>query len=134
MSYTNTFIVVSEDTKAEKGLVPPTKATPTIAQLQFEMISRAPYTYTQADLDFACYVKKKGLVFFDEAQRQAEWQQFFAKPRACLRTSPLVKTYGWGIHYDKEGKLMIYGRETPDYQQLSQKEHIEKGMRVSRKK
>ena len=27
---------------------------------------------------------------------------------------------------------MIYGRETPDYQQLSQKEHIEKGMRVAR--
>ena len=46
MSYPNTFIVVSEDTKAEKGLVPPTKVTLTIAQLQFEMISGVPYTYT----------------------------------------------------------------------------------------
>jgi hypothetical protein len=36
-----------------------------------------------------------------------------------MRASPLPKKYGWGVHYDAEGKLAIYGVETADYQRFA---------------
>ncbi|MFZ1573402.1 MAG: DUF6157 family protein [Candidatus Kapaibacterium sp.] len=43
----------------------------------------------------------------------------FSKGQPCLRTSPLTKKYGWGIHFDKNSKIAIYGCETLEYKILS---------------
>jgi len=55
-------------------------------------------------------------------------------PHACLRASPLVKTYGWGIHHDSEGKVALVGRQTDEYKKLVQDRDVEKvaGMRSRR--
>lgn len=62
-------------------------------------------------------------------------EQFFSKPKACFRASPLVKKFGWGIHYDQEGKIAIYGVNSVEYQQFLDNDQIQKrkGMRSQRK-
>jgi len=45
-------------------------------------------------------------------------EQFFSKEQSCLRTSPLTKIYGFGIHFDGHGKVAIYGMETPEYEKF----------------
>ncbi|WP_313640454.1 DUF6157 family protein [Paenibacillus sp.] len=33
----------------------------------------------------------------------------------CLRASLLPKRFGWGVHYNTEGKISLYGKESPEY-------------------
>jgi len=32
-----------------------------------------------------------------------------SKPHPCLRASMLPKRYGWGVHYDGNGRITLYG-------------------------
>lgn len=117
-NYLNAFIEVAEDCPVNKGEVPPLKGdNRSIANLQFEMISKNPYQYTSDDILFHCYAVKKELA---ENELEAERQTFFSKGQPCLRSSPLTKRYGWGIHNNEEGKVAVYGRETSDYKKLAQ--------------
>jgi len=61
-------------------------------------------------------------------------EDFFAKPQACLRASPLVKQYGWGVHHDGEGRIALLGMESAEYRQLLDDPAIAKtpGMRRAR--
>ncbi len=54
---------------------------------------------------------------------------------ACFRASPLVKNYGWGIHYNDQGKIAIYDVKSEIYNQLLNQDKITKlkGMRSKRK-
>lgn len=99
MSYRNTFITVSEDSPVTSAVVPvPGNNKPTIASIEYDLIKNHPYEYTQDDVQFKTYVIKNQI----ESDRLDELrEQFFSKPKACFRTSPLVKKYGWGIHYDE---------------------------------
>ena len=45
--------------------------------------------------------------------------EYFARPRACLRASPLPKTFGWGLHYDADGWITLHAVDSPEYAQLS---------------
>lgn len=127
MNYENTFIAVAADTKATAGTPPKQReGKPTIAEMEYEMIAAAPYAHTQEDVQFAVHVKKCGLTAGElKARRTALWREFFAQPMACMRTSPLAKTYGWGLHFDPAGKVALVGMETPEYRQLSQDKKIE---------
>jgi len=49
-----------------------------------------------------------------------------AKGQLCFRTSPLAKNYGFGIHSDNNGKVVLYGMETDKYQQLLSDPKIKK--------
>lgn len=59
----------------------------------------------------------------------------FSKGQPCMRSSALVKRYGWGVHSDKEGKIAIYKMGSYDYKHLSSAENIKhiKGIRSSKK-
>lgn len=114
-NYTNTFIEVAADCKSDMGKVPPEKQAKTIARMQYELLHEQPYHYTSDEVIFACYAAKNGLESADLAAKRAA---FFAKGQPCLRASPLGKTYGWGIHFDHEGKVAIYGCDTVDYVRL----------------
>jgi hypothetical protein len=114
-NYTATFIEVAEDCKAATGTVPPEKPEPTVARMQFELISAAPYRYTSDEVLFAVYAARNGIAPEElEARRAA----FFSKSQACLRASPLAKSYGWGIHHDHEGRVALYARGSEEYEQL----------------
>ena len=110
INYHDAFIAVSEDCAAEFGTLPPNPGT--VAALQYQMLAEAPYTMTSDDLLVAVTATRRDVP-------RDEWpalrEEIFAKPQACLRASPLVKTYGWGLHHDAEGRVALIARETADY-------------------
>lgn len=112
-NYTNTLILVAPDTKATSG-APPTRPG-TIAALQYELLSAAPYTMTSDMLMTAVEARRRGL---DATEHDALMSELFSRPRACLRTSPLAKSYGWGLHHDTESRVALVGSETARYREL----------------
>jgi len=115
-NYFNTFIAIAADSVTTAGKIPPLKAgNPTIASLQYELISKNPYEFTSDALLFQVHAMRQDLL--PSELKEAE-QLFFSKGQACLRASPLTKKYGWGIHCNADGKIALYGCETEDYQQL----------------
>lgn len=115
-NYYNTFIEVAEDCPIVTAEVPPLKKdTPSVANLQFDMIMANPYKYTSDEVIFGIYAFRNGIVGNLEAERAA----FFAKGQACLRASPLSKRYAWGTHHDGEGKVALYSAESVEYQQFA---------------
>ncbi|KOR80524.1 hypothetical protein AM232_20240 [Bacillus sp. FJAT-21352] len=133
MSYKNTLITISEDSKVSSAKVPVIKnKKPTIAYIEHDLINNNPYKFTQEDVQFKTYLIKNQM----EAEHAAELQeQFFSKSKACFRASPLVKNYGWGIHYNNKGKVAIYDVNSEMYNQLLKQDDITKlkGMRSKRK-
>ncbi len=116
-NYYNAFIEVAEDCPANIGETPPTKGNDkSVANIQFEMIGQNPYQFTSDDIIFNVYAPKKDLKTDDLAQERT---RFFSKGQPCLRTSPLTKRYGWGIHSNEEGKIALYGVQTEEYNKLS---------------
>lgn len=114
-NYTNTFIEIADDCKAETGKVPPEKAEKSVAQMQFELIANHPYRYTSDEVIFAVYAARNQVAETEIETKQAD---FFAKGQPCLRASPLGKTYGWGIHYDHESKMALYAVGSSEYERL----------------
>ncbi len=120
MGYTNTFIAVAEDCRATTGEVPPGRGdAPTVAQVQYDMLSSAPGRWTQEDVLLASApgVRGRNGIADDELERLRA--EYFSQPRACLRASPLPKTYGWGLHYDAEGRITLHAVGSPEYDRLS---------------
>lgn len=132
-NYQNTFIEVAEDCPLICGEIPPLKGeNKTIANIEFEMISKNPYKYSSDDVLFQVFADKNDLTKPDYKKAR---EQFFSKGQACLRASPLTKRYGWGIHNDKNGKIALYAMESPEYKKHSKDENLKvlKAMRSSRK-
>ncbi|MGP4040181.1 DUF6157 family protein [Gracilibacillus sp. D59] len=134
MVYKNTFISISEDSTVTSAIVPqPRNHKPTIASIEYDLISKNPYKYTQEDVQFKTYLIKNEI----ESNNLEELrEQFFQKPKACFRASPLVKKFGWGIHYDDKGKIALYDVSSETYNKFLQANNITllKGMRSKRKK
>jgi hypothetical protein len=112
-NYFDTFIEVAEDTKVFCSTKPPTKDKKTVAEMQYDLITKNPYGYTSDDIFFHVFADRNDLI---EAEYKQAREQFFSKGQPCLRTSPLTKTYGFGIHCDNNGKVALYGMETEEYQ------------------
>ncbi|MES2628646.1 MAG: DUF6157 family protein [Bacteroidota bacterium] len=123
-NYFDTFIEVAEDTKAASGTKPPEKGdSKTVAAMQYELLAKHPYKYTSDDVLFQVYADRNGLTSTEYPQAR---EQFFSKGQACLRASPLTKTYGFGVHSDEEGKIAIYGMESKEYERFVGDEGIKK--------
>lgn len=135
MNYYHTFIALAEDCPVREGVVPTDRGgKPTVATIQYGLLAQQPYTYTQEDILFQTYVSQNGLEPELEADEEGLLRKaFFAKSRACLRTSPLVKKYGWGIHFDTDGKAALVGADTEAYEELCRSgAKVVKGMRSKR--
>lgn len=121
MNYINTFIEVAADCKATEGTVPrPRAGNPTVAELEFDFISQCPYSYTQEDVQFHVHAQREGL---STRKLQSDGvrlrEAFFSKPMACMRTSPLAKTYGWGLHFNEKGHVALVSQGTAKYRKLA---------------
>lgn len=113
-NYKDAFITVADDCLVKKGALPAVKgAKPSVAALQFELLADHPYEYTSDDVLFTVHAARKDIP--EEAWVEAR-ELFFSKGQACMRASPLTKRYGWGVHFDGEGKIALYGCETEAYQ------------------
>lgn len=126
MGYFDTFIRVAPDCPTKVAVVPAAKGDKkSVAVLEFELLSGKSYFYTQEELQFAVHVRHKAIPETEQASRRRElWAAFFSKPRACLRASPLPKTYGWGIHFNAEGKIAIYPVESQEYQRYAESRDV----------
>ncbi|WP_019540452.1 DUF6157 family protein [Proteiniphilum acetatigenes] len=114
-NYFNTLIEMAEDTKVNCGTIPPAKDKKTVAEMQYELLDGNPYKYSSDDVLFLVYAERNNIPQ-DEYPEARE--QFFSKGQPCMRTSPLTKNYGFGIHSNGEGKIALFGMETKEYQQL----------------
>lgn len=128
-NYSNTLILVSEDCDAPAGQVPGRAGT--VAALQYEMLKDAPYTMTSDDLVFEVHAHRTGIA---EAGREAARAVFFSKGQPCLRASPLVKTYGWGVHHDDKQRVALVDTRSARYAELIEDDSVTKvnGMRSKR--
>lgn len=114
-NYFDTFIEVAEDTKVDFGTIPPTKEKKTVAEIQYELVAKNPYKFSSDDIFFQVFADRNDLT---KAEYEKAREQFFSKGQPCFRASPLTKTYGFGIHSDKNGKVALYGMETEEYQKF----------------
>ncbi|MBT1710721.1 hypothetical protein KK062_20945 [Fulvivirgaceae bacterium PWU5] len=123
-NYFDTFIEVAEDTKASSGTKPPSKGdAKTVAEMQYALVARSPYKYTSDDVLFRVYAERNDI---PKDEHKIAREQFFSKGQACLRASPLTKTYGFGVHSNSEGKIALYGMETPEYEKLTKDTKVKK--------
>ena len=119
-NYFNTFIQVAPDCPAKAAVVPTNKREEkTIPQIEYELLAANPYTLTQEELLFTVHVQRQGIGKSALKSRRAElWEEFFGKPRACLRASMLPKKFGWGLHFDAAGRIALVKMESDEYKKF----------------
>lgn len=131
-NYYNTFLEVADDCPVTRAEIPPQKngKFKSIPEIQFELIGKHPYKYTMDDVVFQVHAIKKGIDINDKAERE----KFLSKGQPCLRASPIMKRYGWGIHCDENGKLAIYGVGTEVYEKMKNDDQLQhfKAMKTKR--
>lgn len=122
-NYRDTLVTVSPDSPVSVGTIP--EKPESVAGLQYAMLSAGPYAATSDDLLHAIHRARGG---------EKDREDFFARPQACLRASPLVKQFGWGIHHDGEGRIALIAVESDTYRRLLGDPSVRKtpGMRRSR--
>jgi len=120
VSYVNTFIRVADDCPTSTAEVPAPRARPSVAELQHGLLSERPYELTEEELYVRVHGARQGLGAREiNEQYEALHTEVFAKPQACLRASPLTKRYGYGAHYDAEGRIALHPRDSDTYARLS---------------
>jgi hypothetical protein len=121
-NYLDTLVTASPDGPVSRGTIP--EKAGSVAAVQHALLAE-PYVMTSDDLLFAAHRERGG-----DKSREA----YFAKPQACLRASPLVKLFGWGIHHDGKGRIALIGSETEEYRRLLDDPSVKKtpGMRSRR--
>lgn len=122
MNFRNTFVTIAPDSNATQSIIPTARgdARP-VHLIQYELLKEHPYRFTFEELTFETHVRRLGLTEEEvKARRDEIWQQLFSKPQPCLRTSALAKKYGWGFHYNQDGRIAMYAVESDEYRRLSQ--------------
>ncbi|MGB1288631.1 MAG: DUF6157 family protein [Aggregatilineales bacterium] len=117
MAYKDTFIKVAPDSDATTGTTPTSnrKTTP-IHIHQYNLLMDNPYTYTHEDLVYEVHVLRQGFSPEDLAAREVEIKRdLFSKGHPCMRASSLTKKYGWGAHYNEDGKIALYAIDSDEY-------------------
>ena len=115
-NYTDTFIAVADDCPVIIAEVPASKGDKlTIASMQYNILHNNPYKFDSDDVIFNTYALKNDLT---KKEMPAEREKFFSKGQACMRSSPLTKRYGWGVHSNDKGKIALYALESPEYKKM----------------
>ena len=61
-NYHDTFIQIADDCPVVSGIIPPLKdGKKTVANIQFEMISKNPYKFTSDDVLFRVFAERNDL-------------------------------------------------------------------------
>lgn len=120
MVYTNTFIQIAPDSETTAGIIPESNRTTTpIHVIEYQLLSQNPYHFDHEALIFEVYLIRQGI---SEEERASQGEvirtQLFEKEHPCLRASALTKRYGWGAHYDENGKIALYAVDSAEYKQF----------------
>jgi len=120
-NYFDTFITVAEDSKTTEAKIPePRGGKRTVAMMQYEMLSDS-FVYTQEDVLFDVWLARQGdlgkfeVGSLSSDEKASMREEFFSKSQACLRSSALTKTHGWGVIFDKDGRAALCAIESKEY-------------------
>jgi hypothetical protein len=117
-NYYDTFILVAPDSTATEGTVPKSRGeSKSVPEIEFELLSKSPYGLTQEEVLFETHIRHRGI---PKSERNKSSEEFWSKSHACLRASALPKRYGWGIHFNAEGKAALVGVETDEYRRFAE--------------
>ena len=131
-NYTNTLIEIAEDSPVSKAVIPVVKnEKKTIANYQFEKLSKQTLRYTSDELLFEIFAERNDI---SSSEFEEEKQKFFSKGQACLRTSPLAKKNGFGIFHNEDSKIQLIPAESDDYQKLLADDSVKKVKAMKSKK
>jgi hypothetical protein len=119
-NYYDTFISVAADCPVVSGMVPPDKkGGKTKPGIEFELAAQYPYKYTQEELLYEVHIRHKEIPQEElKARGRQIRDEFYQKPQPCMRASMLPKKYGWGIHFNSEGKLALVPMESALYRSM----------------
>ena len=131
MAYTNTLILISDDCPTATALDPSrNRDTRTRAEIEFDLLQAQPHHFDHKAFTHRVHVEYKG----QSGDTPLAFDEFHAKGQPCMRASALVKRFGWGAHYDGEGRISLVAADGPDYARLAASDDIKtlKGMRNKR--
>src|SRR6266446_3072476 len=116
MNYYDTLIEVADDCPATEGQAPQARGgKKTKAVVEYEMLVKHPYKYTEEDIAFETYAVLHNI---PKAIWPKERQTFLSKGHPHLRVSALAMRYGWGIHNNAEGKVALIAVNSLRYKKL----------------
>ncbi|MEC7762190.1 MAG: DUF6157 family protein [Pseudomonadota bacterium] len=115
MSTTNILITPAADCPAPGAEIPPMKAKPTRATIEYDLLTTQPYTLTHMDFSHAVHVAMAKVA----GKPAQSFEDFHAKGQPCMRASALTKRYGWAAHYDGEGRLALVDPQSAAFGALS---------------
>lgn len=116
MGYRDTFIEIAPDCDAREGALPPVRGgAPSVAFIEYELISSAPYEHTEEDVQYEVHVRRAQA----EGTTALSRDEFFSRSHACMRASALTKRFGWGVHYDADGRMALVSVGDARYAQLA---------------
>ncbi|TVQ82814.1 MAG: hypothetical protein EA393_16370 [Bacteroidetes bacterium] len=132
-NYYCTFIEVATDCPVTISEIPLGKGKPTVASLQYVLIKNHPYKFTSDEVLFKVFAIRNNI---PNDELEPAKTLFFSKGQPCLRSSPLPKRYGWGVHCNHEGRIAIFSCESEEYSKLQtdKKLRVIKAMRSARTK
>lgn len=135
MSYKETFITVAPDCPVDKSEIPVSnRAKKPVHIIQYELLINNPYKFNHQELTFEVYLRKGDISCKTEKERTEIWKKLFSKGHPCLRASPLTKRYGFGAHYNENGKIALYPIEGEAYENFITDNSVKKlaGMKSKR--
>ena len=131
-NYNNTLIEIAEDSPVSVSVIPVVKNDKkTIANYQYEKLSKHPLKYTSDDLLFEIFAERNDI---SPSELEEEKLKFFSKGQACLRTSPLAKKNGFGIFHNEDSKVKLIPAESEEYRQLLKDDTVKKVKAMRSKK
>lgn len=131
-NYTNTLIEIAEDSPVSASVIPVVKNDKkTIANYQYEKLSKHPLKYTSDDLLFEIFAERNDI---SPSELEEKKLKFFSKGQACLRTSPLAKKNGFGIFHNQNSKIKLIPAESEEYKVLLNDDAVAKVKAMKSKK
>lgn len=115
MSTTHILITPAPDCPQGTAVPPPTGARTTRANIEFDLLTGAPYSLDHAGFTHAVHRSMAEV----SCKPALDFASFHAKGQPCMRASPLTKRYGWAAHYDAEGKLALVDPAGPEFARLA---------------
>jgi hypothetical protein len=115
MNYYDTLIEVADDCPVTEAQTPQARgAKNTKAVVEYELLAKHPYQYTEEDIAFETHAVHD----IPKAIWPRGRKKFLSKGHPHLRVSALAKRCGWGIHSNAEGKIALVAVEPLLYKQL----------------
>ena len=117
MSFRNTFVRIAPDCPEATGVEPPSRGGKKPLHLvQLELLRSAPHYFSQETLVVESELLREPSTGESRDQILARIR---SKPLPCLRCSALAKRYGWGFHFDAEGKIAVHAAGSASYKKLT---------------